>query len=832
MAEKKGIKKHFHLRASAQSEPYTPPPITVKSQPIPPQERKSHGASLMQNLSQVRDDFAAEVLSKDHTELSAPVGIQVEFESFPELAMNIDSLADARQKIELLNVIQRDDKTLATIFVPEGKLDVIEKKIISYIEEKKTKQGRPQDNSKLIDTVKAFRTAVLESLWTDSLELLPENDDQAFWWEVWMPVRGNREQVIHDFRLLAEHSEIKVSHQVLEFPESSVLVAFGSKKQFQSNSLLLNCVSELRKAKETADFFTSLMPEEENEWISDLKQRLEQPNPSDSAPFITIMDTGVNNAHPLLSPFITENDQFKIKSDWVTADEDGHGTGMAGLALWGDLSNPLASGSTVSVGHYIESVKLLRHSADNVDEHLGVLTANAVSYPEIVYPHRTRVHCMAVTAKDSRDRGKPSAWSAEIDSLAVDYLGENETRRLFFISAGNTDGDLMEKVNYPTLSVLQGIHDPGQAWNAITVGAYTEKYIITESDVGALQPLAPKGALSPHSTTSFLWDKTKSPFKPEVVFEGGNLAFDNFGSVQKASLDLLTTYHDQTSRLLTTFCATSSSTALASKFAAEIYCAYPSFWPETVRGLIIHSADWTQEMVKQFNQGTTERLRTLERIKAVGFGVPNLERALWSASNSLSMIIEDAIQPFDKLKGKDVKTRDMHLHDLPWPKEALAELGEVDVEMSVTLSYFIEPNPSSRIVSGKYSYQSYGLRFDVKRAVESVDEFRKRINRQARDEEEGTSTKTSDPNWIIGPKQRHRGSVHKDVWKGKAVDLASRGTLAVYPAMGWWKTRTRLERFNKEARYSLIVSIKVADENVDIYSEVSSKIKVEQLVTV
>lgn len=174
----------------------------------------------------------------------------------------------------------------------------------------------------------------------------------------------------------------------------------------------------------------------------------------------------------------------------------------------------------------------------------------------------------------------------------------------------------------------------------------------------------------------------------------------------------------------------------------------------------------------------------------------------------------------------------MHLHDLPWPNSSLTDLGETEVEMSVTLSYFIEPNPSSRMVSGKYSYQSYGLRFDVKRAVESIDEFRRRINRQARDEEEGTSSTTTDPNWMIGPKQRHRGSIHKDVWKGKAIDLASRGTLAIYPAMGWWKTRTKLERFNKEARYSLIVSIKVPDESIDIYSEVSNKIVVEQIVTI
>lgn len=169
-----------------------------------------------------------------------------------------------------------------------------------------------------------------------------------------------------------------------------------------------------------------------------------------------------------------------------------------------------------------------------------------------------------------------------------------------------------------------------------------------------------------------------------------------------------------------------------------IYTQYPNLWPETVRALIVHSAEWTDAMIEQFAQGATKRKRAQHRVRCVGFGVPNLEKALWSANNSLALIVEDKLQPFEKRDGK-MATRDMHLHDLPWPKKSLQELGDVDVEMSVTISYFVEPNPSSRIVSGKFSYQSHGLRFDVKRPLESPKEFRKRINRQARDEDEGTT---------------------------------------------------------------------------------------------
>ncbi len=49
--------------------------------------------------------------------------------------------------------------------------------------------------------------------------------------------------------------------------------------------------------------------------------------------------------------------------------------------------------------------------------------------------------------------------------------------------------------------------------------------------------------------------------------------------------------------------------------------------------------------------------------------------------------------------------------------------------MRVTLSYFIEPNPSERGFSARYRYESHGLRYDVKRPAESGADFRARIKR-------------------------------------------------------------------------------------------------------
>lgn len=169
----------------------------------------------------------------------------------------------------------------------------------------------------------------------------------------------------------------------------------------------------------------------------------------------------------------------------------------------------------------------------------------------------------------------------------------------------------------------------------------------------------------------------------------------------------------------------------------------------------------------------------------------------------------------------------MSIHSLPWPVEVLQGLGETPVEMRVTLSYFIEPNPARRGWKAKHRYASHGLRFDVKTPLESLDEFRQRINKAARDEEYERSSSSDSPRWFLGPDIRSLGSLHSDRWTGTAVELADRGFIAVYPVIGWWRERHQLEKWNKHARYSLVVTIRTPETEVDVYTPVANMIATE-----
>ena len=817
---------HIYLGQTGKAESYTHPGSGGGSAPdIPARNRSQHGPMLQSQLQDLKTTQARLAQEAEAQDMESLIGIQVEFESFPELDLAIEQLGDVRQRIELMSVRHTENRTFATVFFPQGKLDVVERRIADYLSEKRDRNGKPRDYRCLIDSIAALRAATLDALWTDPRELLPTDEDEAFWWEVWLPARDDHMAVVNQFRRLAEAAQIRVSEGALEFPERTVLLAKGARRQFAQNGLLLNCMSEVRRAKETAAFFDELNPGEQHEWADDLVTRLQ--SPSQVTSHVCILDTGINHGHPLIAPFHGAADQFTVDPAWTGADEHGHGTGMAGLAAWGDLTDALASAEPISIQHRIESVKILRQPGDNEGKHHGQLTAEAVATVEIAHPDRDRVFAMAVTSTDGRDQGRPSAWSSAIDSLAVDALGENEFPKLLVIAGGNTGEVLSDLADYPDYNFVQDIHDPGQAWNALTIGAYTEKIEIRETDASEYSVLAPVGGLSPYSTTSTVWGKG-TPVKPDLVLEGGNVGRDAIGCAGMPSLHLLTTHHLPIERLFTTFSATSAATALAGRMAAQIRAEYPKLWPETVRALMVHSAEWTPAMEEQFCRGSTSRQQAQDRLRCVGYGVPNLDRALWSANNSLALIVEDTLQPFEKRAGSSIATRDMHLHDLPWPRTVLQSLGDTEVRLVVTLSYFIEPNPSSRNLASKYSYASHQLRFDVKRPLESVEEFRKRLNRQARDAESGTQTGPTDPDWLIGSQFRNRGSLQKDIWSGKAADLADRAQIVVYPATGWWRTRTRLERYDKKARYALIVSIQAPGVDVDIYSDVLAQVSVSQ----
>jgi hypothetical protein len=653
----------------------------------------------------------------------------------------------------------------------------------------------------------------------------PQDNDTRRW-EVWLRKADTIDHLVR-LREFAPTFDLAVGQQFVTFVDRTVVHVRGSATNLARSVEILGMIAELHAPKTTAAFFTDLDGKEQTEWVQELGDRIVLPPAN--APFVCLFDTGVSHPHPLLSKVADAADRHTYKPAWGLNDSDNHGTPMAGLACYGDLTGLLESANPVQATHRLESVKVI-HKPDPHDPDLYGAVTQESTYRVEVIPDRQRVFCMAVTSTDGRARGKPSSWSAAVDSLASGAA--DEQRRLFILSAGNTDP--AQRANYPHSNFTDSIHDPAQAWNAVTVGGYTDKTIVDAVQYPGWTPLAAQGDLSPSSCTATTW-QARWPIKPDIVLEAGNMArnpaFAQPDYIDDGLVLLSTNRSTIEGKLLTTFRDTSAATALAAQLAAMTWAKYPALTPESVRALLIHSSRWTPAMEVRFTDADGS-LDYRNLLHCFGYGVPDKQKLLFSLDNSLTLLAQDEIQPFHKDDGR-IKSRELRLHALPWPKEALEELGSTKVRMRVTLSYFVEPSPGERGWSAKYGYPSHGLRFAVKKQLESLAEFQQRINRAARDEDY-VAPHLGDPGWRFGTRGglTSLGSIHSEMWEGVAADLAARGFIAVYPTMGWWNKRQQLEGWKKTTRYALVVTIETPEIETDIYTPVANQIGVPIVIEV
>jgi hypothetical protein len=831
---------HFYLSSHGEREDFTLPPSGGGRGTIPQRNREQHAQQLIDMLRAAAATAEARITDLNPDLIGGTPGFYLEFELQKSQQSILDKLENkqGREHIELVAAhpsAEDPELVKATVFVPESKSEFYMRKVQAYGEEdnvryekddegndlldeggNRIEKSRRPKNEDLVAALEAARIAGTESIFTDDPGLFP-NAGQQIWWEVWL--RPDSRPV---FRRTANRLNVATKEHSVTFAEREVVLARATPETIGLIIAHTDTIAELRIARDTPSFFMEMDGAQQIEWSQDLAERIVAPNRD--APSVCLLDSGTTRRHPLISPALEEEDQLAWDTSWNVEDVGvqwlGHGTQMSGVALYGDLTEPVASTHMVELHHRLESVKILPDHGNNDPNLYGYMSTTAVGRIEVQSPQRARAYCLAITSEGDSWGGRPSSWSAKIDDLAY---GDGDDQRLIVISAGNI------QTYYPAAEYLvqndtASIESPAQAWNALTVGAVTEKCTITHPDFQGWGVMAEAGDLSPCSRTSVIWDNDW-PIKPDVVFEGGNNGVDPATGAgdHLDDLALLTTFNRPEERPFTVTGDTSAATAQVARMGAQILSGKPELWPETVRALIVHSAEWTPAMLAHLPPNPNKGDQRLI-MRRYGYGVPSLEKAVSSLNSDVTLVIESDLQPFIP-NGSTVRSLDMMLHELPWPETTLNALGETQVEMRLTLSYFVEPNPGERGWTKRHKYAGHGLRFSVKRPEESLDRFRRRINRAARDKDESIIGGGSDDGWVLGPRLRDRGSLHSDVWCGTATDLANRHAIVVYPVGGWWKEKPKLERADRRVRYALVVSLR-ANVEVDLYTEIFNAIPI------
>ncbi|WP_375263423.1 S8 family serine peptidase [Palleronia sp.] len=781
-----------------------------------PRARATHGGRLRGELATALEAYDRERPQDDR--LDPIEGVFLEL----ELARGTPIEAMERKRDGVMPTaarVENNDRRTVGLFVPNDARPVLDQILSDYATGPLTPAGDPQRKG-FVEPIEEIRRARFETFWTDDDARLPEDPTDQIWWEVWCVRSAEKE-----LDALVERLDARAASrdERLYFPEAVVIPVLCDRVTIELMLFSRFAITELRRASDSPTVFLDADRDEQIGWSGELAERVVWPG--SDAPAVCLLDTGVNRAHDLLEPAVSTDELHAVDASWGVDDSGaGHGTSMAGLALHGDLTPHLASMDVRPLLHRLESVKLLPPVGHppTEDRFYGPVTQSAIVIPEIERPTRARVFCMAVT-NDNVSGARPTTWSAALDQAAAGaMIGDEETpRRLIVTSTGNAPNHI-ERHRIVHADHLP-IEDPAQAWNVLTIGGYTDKIEITEGAFAHYRPFAEAGDLSPHTRTSTSW-AGKSPFKPDLLMEAGNRALSPTGTdvLDADSLGLLSTGPDTDRQPLIPFRATSAATASAARLAARLMAAHPDYWPETIRALMVHGAEWTPPMRAALD--VAEGLReTAALLRRYGYGVANFERANASATNHLALVSQAAIQPYRARPTRGFK--DCHFYPLPWPREELERLGDADVELKITLSYFIEPNPGISAAIDPYRYQSFGLRFDLRRRDETVRMFAKRVSKAERDDGERIASVADDNRWLFGPDSISAGSLHCDVWTGPAARLLTRDTICVRPIGGWWRNRADVATCERKTRYALVVSLKTDDVEVDLHTPIDLAVR-------
>ncbi len=836
---------HLKLTGYSNNEPYRYPGIVRIDFPLAQRNRAIHGNRILQQLNQIRERFDQLQEVELPENIVREDAIYVEFISEWQLPLNFSSLHSdvQRPKYQVLKIVQETTneqpvqvRYRTLVMLTKGGISHFIKRVTEYIDPAKdvskidefgnVTEVNPKNNV-LIANIEAIQFATLREFWSDNPEIPFPTEDETRWWEVWFRRTSTDDEKLQQVYQNLEAIGAQIGASSITFPEHIVRLVRGSAYQLSNSLLLLDNLAEIRQPQETADCFMREGIAGRENWINDLIDRTDIAVDDDSV-LICLLDSGVNNRHPLITPFLPDDRMFAYNTAWGNHDSwqgEGHGTGMAGLALYGDLAAAFSSANRIVIRHGLESFKIKQYGVDNDPELYGVITQTACNVPVIAHSGFQRIFCLSITNDGLAFKGRPSSASAAIDKIAFGDIHQGEPTQLIVVSGGNVV--IGQHSDYPSLNDITSIHDPAQAYNALSVGTYTRMDHIDPVEWPGWRVLAPRGGMSPSNSTSLFWE-SQWPNKPDIVMEGGNMITNGNDVSTLPSLQLLSTSKRHLDQQLQYFGDTSGAAALTAKMAAEIVTAYPQFWPETIRALIVHSADYTSEMLGNRDPSNLSPADKRTLLRRFGSGIPNLERALYSASNSLNLVMERTIQPYQQIGNNTPKYNDYHLYQLPWPADILRnELTEQNVRLKITLSYFIEPNPGNRRYANNFQYHSHSLDFMLIKPAEDLATFKLRVSKATEEEEgqEEININREGEIWTL-KKNRSRGSVKKDFINTSGADLSTRHVLAVYPQNGWFKTRKKLAKANEQVRYTLIVSIETDEQEVNIYNTIAELIAI------
>lgn len=465
-------------------------------------------------------------------------------------------------------------------------------------------------------------------------------------------------------------------------------------------------------------------------------------SPATNAPGVVVLDSGLVAGHPLLGAAVGDAQSFLPGEG--ASDEHGHGTHVAGLALYGDFEASLRTGYFVPILRLF-SGRILDKNNENSTEFIENHIAEAVYY--FVERYQCRIFNLSYG-----DRNKPylgghmRGLSFTLDSLSRKF------GVLFVVSAGNhIRGDdspegLDWKKQYPDYLLKDAwkIIEPAPALNVLTVGSLarhdrtfnSQRYPLDPAEIPISQPDQP----SPFTRTGYSVD---GAIKPELMAHGGNWAINTRGGANRLldrghGLGVISTNREFAGgNLFSVDCGTSMAAPQVAHLAASILKEHPDASANLLRALLCANA-----VIPEASQALIDSDKNFKNI--CGYGQVDMTVLHRSLENAVTLIANGAIE-----------NKRHHFYDIPVPDDFISK-GKCLREISVALAY------APAVRSTRIKYRATRIEFRLVTASD-LSHVTRMFNKATEKGKNIPEMKTA----AVGLQIRNKGTVQADTWKFK-----------------------------------------------------------------
>lgn len=537
--------------------------------------------------------------------------------------------------------------------------------------------------------------------------------------------------------------------------------------------------------------------------------------PELNAPKICVIDSGIQERHPLLKVAIDKENscswvpgETEQTADYVT--NGGHGTRVAGAILY---PRKIPRNGRQQAICWIQNARVLDRDCYLPQK---LFPPNLLS--EIVDTYHktgTRIFNHSIAGVVPCRLIYMSPWAAAIDQLTW----HNDI--LVIVSAGNLDNrkgnqrllvkdHLEANRSYPDYLLEDScrIANPAQSFQALTVGSVASTYYNSPP----YSSIAKTDMPSAFSCSGLgIWET----IKPEVVEYGGDLVKDestppNITCPESVCPELVRSTFSGGPAISSNQVGTSFAAPKVSHIAACLAAELPNENCLLYRALIVQSARWPEWT-------RAENVNKLDVIRQIGYGIPNIDRALGNFANRITLITTGETK---------IQAKQAHVYQVKLPEQLLSQAKELEILVEITLSYKAQPRRTRR---NRRRYLSTWLDWECSKKGEDPDRFLERILKNYNAPEDSAKGEEA-LKWTLGKRKlygqvkgvsRTAGTIQKDWVIVNSYNLREAFCIAVVGHEGWNNAP------DASAPYSLVVSFESIETNVPIYNLVKTEVETE-----